>query len=86
MLLAVAVWGTALEARPQRPLGPAPRDGKGRFVNSAGELPRAGLAVALPFFLRRTLGIFRSGRGAPEWWLNDGAALRGELVTKRDVL
>ncbi len=44
-------------------LGPAPRDGSGRFRNFAHPLDLAGPSVTLPFFARRVLGRFR---GLPE--------------------
>jgi N-acyl-phosphatidylethanolamine-hydrolysing phospholipase D len=47
------------------PLGPAPRDREGRFLNLAGPLERAGPDVTLPFFLRRALGRFRRPSGLP---------------------
>jgi N-acyl-phosphatidylethanolamine-hydrolysing phospholipase D len=56
--------------------GPAPRDADGRFLNLAGELPRAGAGVLLPFQLRRIAGAFGGRPGAPERVANDGAFLR----------
>ena len=47
-------------------LGPAPRDASGRFENWTAGLPRAGLGVTLPFFLRRLAGRFRSPKGLPD--------------------
>ena len=57
--------------------GPAPRDASGRFLNLAGEIPRAGLGVILPFQFRRIATSIAGGRpGAPERVANDGAFLR----------
>jgi N-acyl-phosphatidylethanolamine-hydrolysing phospholipase D len=43
---------------------------------NAVPLPRAGLDVTVPFFLRRTAGFFRGRAGAPSAVANDGAFLR----------
>jgi N-acyl-phosphatidylethanolamine-hydrolysing phospholipase D len=45
------------------------------FRNTA-TLPRAGLDVTLPFFLRRAAGFWRDRPGAPPMVTNDGALLR----------
>ncbi len=66
----------ATDATGPSPLGPAPRDGDGRFVNPAGELSHGSLGVRIPFFLRRLAGSFHSRSGAPERIANDGALLR----------
>ncbi len=58
------------------PLGPAPRDGEGRFENFTGDLPHGSLGVRFPFFLRRIAGSFRDRPGAPDEITNDGAFLR----------
>jgi N-acyl-phosphatidylethanolamine-hydrolysing phospholipase D len=63
------------ELAPQA-LGPAPRDGDGRFVNSGGHLPHGSLSTRLPFFWRRISGSFSERPGAPESVENDGAFLR----------
>src|SRR5437870_5620716 len=39
-------------------------------------LPRAGLDVTVPFFLRRAAGVFRDRPGAPPLVANDGVLLR----------
>ncbi len=77
-LAALALLGLALHGRAlaEPAFGPAPRDADGLFRNEAGELPRAGPGVTLPFFLRR-IGTSLTGRsGAPPWIGNDGAFLR----------
>ncbi len=57
--------------------GPAPRDGRGRFQNEAGELSRPGQDVLLPFFFRRIgSSIFGRGGARPARVPNDGAFLR----------
>ncbi len=61
-------------------LGPAHRDGEGRFVNLAGELSHGSLGVRVPFFLRRLAGSFHSRPGAPTRLANDGAFLRRNAV------
>lgn len=77
-LAAALVAGSgAAWAQGPAPLGPAPRDASGRFLNLAGEIPRAGLGVTLPFGLRRIANSIAGGRpGAPERVANDGAFLR----------
>jgi len=57
-------------------LGPAPRDGEGRFLNPTGPLSHGSFGVRFPFFLRRFGGFFRSRPGAPDRVANDGALLR----------
>ncbi len=57
-------------------LGPAPRDGDGRFTNFGGELPHGTLSTRLPFFWRRISGSFSTRPGAPLAVENDGAFLR----------
>lgn len=58
-------------------LGPAPRDGRGRFQNEAGALARPGPDVMVPFFLRRFgASIFGRGGAPPQRLDNDGAFLR----------
>ncbi len=57
-------------------LGPAPRDGDGRFMNGNGVPSHGSLGVRFPFFLRRAGGLFRSRRGEPARLKNDGAFLR----------
>jgi len=77
--LAAAVLAAAGAASAQGPalFGPAPRDASGRFLNLAGEIPRAGPGVTLPFGLRRIASSLSGGRlGAPERVANDGAFLR----------
>ena len=54
----------------------APRGDDGRFTNLNGELSHGSLGVRIPFFLRRFGTYFRSGKGAPERVINDGAFLR----------
>ena len=61
---------------PRMDLGPAPRDGDGRFSNFAGELPHGSLSTRLPFFWRRISGSFSDRPGAPAVVANDGAFLR----------
>lgn len=58
-------------------LGPAPRDGDGRFMNFAGELSHGSLSTRLPFFWRRVKGslLGRDGVAAPSV-PNDGGFLR----------
>lgn len=58
------------------PIGPAPRDEQGRFVNPDGPVSHGTLGVRLPFFLRRLAGAFRSRPGPPGRVENDGAFLR----------
>lgn len=66
----------ALAAGAAPPLGPAPRDAEGRFLNGAGEIDDAGASVTFPFFLRR-IGTSIAGRdGTPPRTPNDGAFLR----------
>jgi len=48
---------------------------RGGFRNPVA-LPRVGLDVTVPFFLRRALGTLRSRGGAPPGVANDGAFLR----------
>jgi N-acyl-phosphatidylethanolamine-hydrolysing phospholipase D len=72
-LLLVAPAAAQLDASA---LGPAPRGTDGRFENFAGELSHGGLAVRIPFFLRRIAGSFQDRPGAPEQTANDGALLR----------
>ena len=77
--LAAAVLAAAEAASAQgpAPFGPAPRDASGRFLNLAGEIPRAGPGVTVPFGLRRIASSIAGGRpGAPERIANDGAFLR----------
>ena len=76
--LAAGVLALADPARAQAPasFGPAPRDADGRFLNLAGELPRAGVGVVLPFQLRRIASSIAGRPGAPERVANDGAFLR----------
>ncbi len=57
-------------------LGPAPRDGDGRFSNPGGPLGHGSFGVRFPFFLRRIAGSFRTRADAPRRMLNDGAFLR----------
>ena len=66
----------AASAQGPAPFGPAPRDASGRFLNLAGELPRAGPGVTLPFQLRRIASSIAGRPGAPERVANDGAWLR----------
>jgi N-acyl-phosphatidylethanolamine-hydrolysing phospholipase D len=73
-LLAAAGSAAAQEAAP---FGPAPRDAEGRFLNLAGEIPRAPAGVILPFQFRRIATSIAGNRsGAPERVENDGAFLR----------
>lgn len=59
----------------------APRDGT-RFMNSAGALDRGGMAVALPFFLRRAWATFRPRPGVPPRVdFDPGALSRNPSVT-----
>ena len=76
--LAAAVLASAGAALAQgpAPFGPAPRDASGRFLNLAGEIPRAGPGVTLPFGLRRIASSIAGRPGAPERVANDGAFLR----------
>jgi N-acyl-phosphatidylethanolamine-hydrolysing phospholipase D len=77
MLLAGALAATGARAEPGgAALGPAPRDGSGRFENFAGPLERAGASVTFPFFLRRLIGGFRTRANPPEIVANNGAWLR----------
>ncbi len=73
---ALVVVMPALAEPASNPLGPAPRDGDGRFTNFVGELPHGSASVRLPFFWRRIVGSFRDRPGAPERIDNDGAFLR----------
>jgi N-acyl-phosphatidylethanolamine-hydrolysing phospholipase D len=77
-LIAPLPTGTAdAEARIRRnALGPAPRDSRGRFENWNAGLPRAGLDVTVPFFLRRIAGRFRSVTGLPQRGTPETAWLR----------
>jgi N-acyl-phosphatidylethanolamine-hydrolysing phospholipase D len=74
----IGVLGVSTEAGWLEPdgLGPAPRDGDGRFTNWAGDLPHGSLGVRFPFFLRRIGGLFHSRSGIPDRTANDGAFLR----------
>lgn len=74
--LALAVAAPAGSQTGAALLGPAPRDAAGRFLNSVGELERAGPGVTLPFFLRRIAGAFRVAPNSPKRVENDGAWLR----------
>jgi N-acyl-phosphatidylethanolamine-hydrolysing phospholipase D len=56
--------------------GPAPRDASGRFLNLAGEIPRAGARITLPFQFRRIASSIAGRPGAPGRVDNDGAFLR----------
>lgn len=47
-----------------------------RGFRNAVPLPRAGLDVTVPFFLRRAAGLWRDRAGAPPAVVNDGAFLR----------
>ncbi len=79
LLAALSILGTgpALVAGAEPAvLGPAPRDGNGRFTNPAGTLSHGSFGVRFPFFLRRIAGSFRNRPGAPERTPNDGAWLR----------
>ncbi len=78
-LAAGTLIGLALgaPAGAQPALGPAPRDGDGRFQNEAGALARPGPGVMLPFFLRRIgSSIFGRDGVRPPRVENDGAFLR----------
>jgi N-acyl-phosphatidylethanolamine-hydrolysing phospholipase D len=66
----------AAAAEGARPLGPAPRDADGRFVNPAGPLGHGSFGVRFPFFLRRIASSLSGRPGAPEQIPNDGAFLR----------
>jgi len=54
----------------------APLTEKGQYSNVGGDLSHGGASVRIPFMLRRFGTYFRSGEGAPELALNDGAGLR----------
>jgi N-acyl-phosphatidylethanolamine-hydrolysing phospholipase D len=74
---ALALAGPASAQAPNpASFGPAPRDAEGRFLNLAGELPRAGIGVVLPFQLRRIASSIAGRPGAPQRVANDGAFLR----------
>lgn len=77
------VGGASTTARPAatppasaRRFTAAPRDAFGRFLNRAGPIEQAGLAVTFPFFLRRAWTRLVGRPGAPERIANDGAFLR----------
>ena len=57
-------------------LGPAPRDGDGRFTNWSGDPSHGSFRVRFPFFMRRLGGLFSDRPGAPSRLANDGAFLR----------
>jgi N-acyl-phosphatidylethanolamine-hydrolysing phospholipase D len=57
-------------------LGPAPRDGDGRFLNPVGPLAHVGVGVRFPFFLRRAYHSFAAREGRAAGVGNDGAFLR----------
>lgn len=48
-----------------RPLGPAPINDQGRFMNPVGVLRHGTTGTRLPFMLRRIGGLFRNRPGAP---------------------
>ena len=77
LLAGLAVLGARAEAEP---LGPALRDGDGRFTNAAGDFSHGTFGVRFPFFLRRFAGSFRTRPGAPESTPNDGAFLRNSYI------
>jgi N-acyl-phosphatidylethanolamine-hydrolysing phospholipase D len=76
MGLALAVAMPAGSQSDANLLGPAARDASGRFLNTVGELERAGPSVTLPFFLRRITGVFRAAPNPPARVENDGDWLR----------
>lgn len=59
-----------------QPFAPAKMGADGRFSNANGRMDKGGLAVQVPFMLRRFGTYLRSADGAPGLILNDGAALR----------
>ncbi len=67
---------TVLHGESNMSFNGAPRGDDGRFTNLNGELNHGSLGVRIPFFLRRFGTYFRSGKGAPEHVVNDGAFLR----------
>src|SRR5262245_6430197 len=62
----LALLTASAAAEPVGPLGPAPRDARGRFQNLDGPRLEAPLSVRLPFFGRRVFGFRRGAEGAPE--------------------
>ena len=54
----------------------APKDERGRFINTDKNLSRGSKAVQLSFFMRRFATVFRTGSGAPNLMPNDGVLLR----------
>jgi N-acyl-phosphatidylethanolamine-hydrolysing phospholipase D len=65
ILLVSAMLYLAAPLAAESPFGPAPRDERGRFLNLAGPLDRAGPSVAVPFLARRVFGFLRRAQGLP---------------------
>jgi N-acyl-phosphatidylethanolamine-hydrolysing phospholipase D len=76
LLLALALVSPADASQFEDALGPAPREGDGRFMNFAGPMPEVGISVTLPFFARRIASSFTDTPGALDRVPNDGAWLR----------
>ena len=76
LFLVLALVSPAAASPVEDMLGPAPREGDGRFMNFAGPMPEVGASVTLPFFFRRIANSFTDTPSALDRVPNDGAWLR----------
>ena len=76
LVLAMALVSPATASPLEDALGPAPREGDGRFMNFAGPMPEVSASVTLPFFVRRVASSFSELPSVLDRVANDGAWLR----------
>lgn len=86
LALALAALVPATVAAQVEALGPAPRDGKGRFTNPTGAISHGSFGVRFPFFLRRIGGSFHKRDGEPSHVSNDGVFLRENALHSKPTV